>query len=172
MTASPGLAVETGGVTIVTHMDSRIDSASRTILATPRAIFRAFLDPEVIGKWRPPAGMHAEIYDFEPREGGGYRMAFVHHDKTARSGKTEPDRDVFTGRFVELIPETRIVEDVDFRSDDPAFTGTMRITTQLTPVSDGTKVTFVAEHVPTGISADDHRKGMESSLKNLAMLLE
>ncbi|MFZ5703890.1 MAG: SRPBCC domain-containing protein [Pseudomonadota bacterium] len=146
-------------------------TASRTILATPRAIFRAFLDAEVVGKWRPPAGMRAEIYSFEPHVGGGYRMAFV-HEATGVAGKSGDDRDAFTGRFVELVPETRIVEEVDFDAIEPAFSGTMRITTQLTPVMDGTKVTLSAENVPIGISAEDHRRGMESSLKNLAMLLE
>jgi len=170
MTVSPGLAEPITPATTAIHMD-RIDSASRTILATPRAIFRAFLDPEVIGKWRPPSGMTAEIYSFDARAGGGYRMAFVYEDAGA-TGKSEADRDVFTGRFVELVPDSRIVEEVDFDTTDPAFARTMRITTQLTPVSDGTKVTFTAENVPPGISADDHRKGMESSLKNLAMLLE
>lgn len=153
-------------------MTERIDSASRTILATPRAIFRAFLDPEVIGKWRPPAGMYAEIYHFDPREKGGYRMAFVYESPGHAAGKSESDRDVFTARFVELVPDARIVEDVEFISADPTFGGTMRLTTQLVPVSDGTKVTFSAENVPPGISPSDHRKGMESSLKNLAMLLE
>ncbi len=98
-------------------------------------------------------------------------MAFV-HEATGVAGKSGDDRDAFTGRFVELVPETRIVEEVDFDAIEPAFSGTMRITTQLTPVMDGTKVTLSAENVPIGISAEDHRRGMESSLKNLAMLLE
>lgn len=42
----------------------------------------------------------------------------------------------------------------------------------LLTVADGTKVTFSATNVPPGISESDHRKGMEASLKNLAMLLE
>ena len=52
------------------------------------------------------------------------------------------------------------------------MTITMTITTTLTPVRDGTKVTFTAENVPAGISAADHKTGMESTLKNLANLLE
>lgn len=98
-------------------------------------------------------------------------MAFVHETASA-DGKSGGDRDAFTGRFIELLPDTRIVEEVDFDTADPAFSGTMRITTQLIPVSDGTKVTFSAENVPHGISAEDHRRGMESSLRNLAILLE
>ncbi|WP_275265932.1 hypothetical protein [Sphingomonas solaris] len=42
----------------------------------------------------------------------------------------------------------------------------------MTPVADGTKVSFRAENVPSGISEADHRAGMESTLKNLANFLE
>ena len=116
--------------------------------------------------------MAAKIYRFEPRLGGRYRMAFFYDDAAAGPGKTAENADVFEGRFLELIPEEKIVEAIEFESTDPAFAGTMTITTILTPVRDGTKVTLTAENVPTGISAADHEAGMESTLKNLANLLE
>jgi len=147
-------------------------TASRTIIATPRAIFRAHLDREVIGKWRPPPSMRAEIYRFDPRPGGGYRMAFIHDDGAGNPGKSDADRDIFSGRYIELLPDERIVEEVEFETKDPAFAGKMRITTVLAPVNAGTKVMVSADNVPPGISAEDHRAGMEASLKNLAMLLE
>ena len=40
------------------------------------------------------------------------------------------------------------------------------------PVAGGTKVTFLAVDVPSGISEGDHVAGMESALKKLANLLE
>ncbi|AOH85897.1 ATPase [Sphingomonas panacis] len=152
--------------------DSATHSAARTILASPRAIYRAFLDPETVTSWRPPKGMTAKIFHFDLRPGGGYRIAFIYDDAEARQGKSSADADTFEGRFVELVPEEKIVEAITFESDDPAFGGTMTITTRLTPVRDGTKVTFVAENVPPGISSADHKTGMESTLKNLANLLE
>lgn len=152
--------------------DSATHSAARTILASPRAIYRAFLDPETVVSWRPPKGMTAKIFHFDPRPGGGYRMAFIYDDTEAAEGKSGADADIFEGRFVELVPEEKIVESVTFESDDPAFGGTMTITTRLMPVRDGTKVTFVAENVPPGISEADHKAGMDSTLKNLANLLE
>lgn len=76
------------------------------------------------------------------------------------------------GRFVELVPEEKIVEAVTFESKDSALGGTMTITTRLTPVRDGTKVTFLAENAPPGISEADHKAGLESTLKNLANLVE
>lgn len=152
--------------------DSRTHTATRTILATPRAIYRAFTDPEAVASWRPPTGMIAKIFRFDPRPGGGYRMAFIYEGSGAGAGKTTADADIFEGRFVELLPEEKIVEAIRFESDDPAFAGTMTITTTLTPVRDGTKVTFAAEDVPAGINESDHRAGIESTLRNLANLLE
>jgi uncharacterized protein YndB with AHSA1/START domain len=150
---------------------SRTDVASRVIRASPQAIYAAHLDPKAVATWRPPHGMRAEIYAFDAREGGGYRMAFVYEDASVR-GKTTEHADVFEGTFVELVPNERIVERVEFQSDDPAFAGTMAITTTLVAVMDGTEVSIVCENVPEGISAEDHQVGMGSTLANLAAFVE
>lgn len=147
-------------------------SASRIIIATPRAIFRAFLDAEVLVKWRAPAGMTARLHAFDPREGGGYRMELVYADPTCAMPKSSATSDIVRARFLELLPDQRLVEAVEFEGTDPAFEGRMTLTTTLTPVNGGTKVMIVADDVPAGIDEADHRAGMESSLKNLAGLLE
>ena len=146
-------------------------SASRIIIATPRAIFRAHIDPEVLVKWRPPAGMEGRLIEFGTKVGSGYRMELRYLVDSGR-GKTSSDSDVVRVRFVELVPDEKIVEAVEFESDDPKNAGTMTITTLLTPVTGGTKVSLTAENAPSGISEADHRAGMESSLKNLALLVE
>lgn len=153
-------------------MTSISHTASRTILATPRAIFRAFTDPEALANWRAPAGMSAEVHCFDPRQGGGYRMVLRYEDSTGATGKTSSMTDVVKARFLEIEPDTRIVEAIIFESDNPIFAGTMTLTTTMVAVNGGTKVSFVAEDVPEGISEEEHRRGMESSLKNLANLLE
>ena len=148
----------------------RIDSASKVIKASPQKIYQAFLDPEAIASWRPPEGMTCQIYEFNPHEGGIYRMSFSYTDTNHPvRGKTSEHADVFQGRFLELVPNKRIVELVEFESGDPAFAGTMTITTTLEPVPGGTEVTFICENVPTGIRLGDHYKGMMSTLKNLAV---
>ncbi|MDF0490162.1 SRPBCC domain-containing protein [Sphingomonas sp. H39-1-10] len=152
-------------------MSSPSHSASRIIIATPRAIFRAFVDPEVLVKWRAPTGMEAELLAFDPRLGGGYTMALRYLDAKG-SGKSTADTNIVVARFVELEAEERIVEAISFESAEPAFGGTMRLTTTMKPVTGGTKVTFLAEEVPPGINDSDHVAGMESVLKNLANLLE
>lgn len=152
-------------------MNNETHIASRVILAPPRAIFRAHVDPDALVKWRAPAGMQARVSDFAARVGGGYRMELRYADE-AGPGKSTANSDIVQVRFVELAPDDLIVETATFQSVNPAFAGTMTITTQLTPVSDGTKVTVAAENVPPGISEEDHLKGIDSSLKNLALLLE
>jgi len=48
----------------------------------------------------------------------------------------------------------------------------MMVTMALKPVRDGTRVTITATDVPVGISEADHRKGMDSTLRNLANFVE
>ncbi len=157
--------------TICSVMSREIHSASRIIIATPRAIFRAHIDPEVLVKWRPPRGMQARLREFSARPGGGYRMELSYVDGIGQ-GKSTASSDIVRVRFAELIPDDRIVEEAEFQSDDPAYTGMMTITTILAPVTGGTKVTVTAENVPASISEENHRTGIESSLRNLALLLE
>jgi uncharacterized protein YndB with AHSA1/START domain len=152
--------------------DSRTHSASRIIIASPRAIFRALIDPESILCWRPPNGMSAKIFTFNARRGGHYRMAFIYSDPDHAQPKSSDAADIFQGTFVELIPDEKIVEAVEFESEDPKYQGTMTITTTLVPVQGGTKVSFLAENVPPGISEADHKAGMDSTLKKLANFLE
>ncbi|PSJ60335.1 SRPBCC family protein [Pseudaminobacter soli (ex Li et al. 2025)] len=151
----------------------RTDTASRIIRATPHTIYRALLDPEAIVRWRPPAGMKAQVYAFDAREGGTFRMSFSYADASHEvRGKTSDDADVFEGRFLELVPDQRVVELIEFESDDPAFAGAMTVTTSLRAVDGGTEVTIRCENVPRGIRPEDHAAGMASTLDNLANFTE
>jgi uncharacterized protein YndB with AHSA1/START domain len=90
----------------------------------------------------------------------------------AGPGKSTADSDVVTGRFVELVPGERVVQDAEFLADDPAYGGTMRMTWTLRATDGGTEVEIRADDVPPGIAADDHAVGLASSLANLAELVE
>lgn len=152
-------------------MTTRTDTGSRRIRATPQAIYRALLDPFAVATWRPPSGMTARIELFEPREGGHFRMAYI-YDDASTAGKTEDNVDAFEGEFAELISNQRVTERIAFKSDDPAFAGTMTIVTDLMPAEGGTEVTVTCTGVPSGIDAEDHREGIASSLANLAAYTE
>lgn len=141
------------------------------ILASARAIFRTFLDKETLLAWRAPEGMTAEMKAFDPRVGGGYRMVLRYQGEDAAAhGKSRPDE--VAVEFLEMHAEERVVESVQFVSDDPSFVIPMILTTILEKDRDGTKVTLRAENVPEAISAEDHKAGMLSALRNLARLTE
>lgn len=66
----------------------------------------------------------------------------------------------------------RVVQVVNFVSDDPAYAGTMTMSWQVTAADGGARVDITADDVPDGIAAKDHAAGLASSLRNLADYLE
>ncbi|WP_404337910.1 hypothetical protein AB2M62_03715 [Sphingomonas sp. MMS12-HWE2-04] len=80
--------------------------ATRVILASPRTLFRTFVDAETMAAWRAPDGMTAFLRGFDPRV-GGYRMILTYDDPARGAGKTAPGRDEVEVRFVELVAEER-----------------------------------------------------------------
>lgn len=147
---------------------SRTDTASRVIPAPADEVYAALVDREALAAWLPPDGMTGRFDGFDARPGGSYRLVLTYADAASATGKTTADADVVEARFVELVPGVRVVQAVDFVSDDPAFSGTMTMTWALGPVAGGTLVEIRAEDVPAGISAEDHAAGLASSLANLA----
>jgi uncharacterized protein YndB with AHSA1/START domain len=142
------------------------------IRAEPGRVFAALVDADALTQWLPPSGMTGRFERFDARPGGSYRLVLSYTAASSGSGKATADTDVVEARFVDLVPDQRVVQAVDFVSDDPAFAGTMTMTWQLSAVADGTRVEVRAVDVPTGISAEDHAAGMASSLANLAEYLE
>ena len=151
---------------------SRTDRASRLIAAPPERVYAAFIDPAALEAWLPPTGMSARIERFDARPGGFYRMVLTYDDPSSAPGKATADSDIVEGRFVDLVPGVRVVQAVDFVSDDPHYAGTMIMTWEVASHGAEARVEFRADSVPDGISADDHAAGLNSSLANLANYLE
>ncbi len=150
----------------------RSDTAGRMVRASVDQVFTALVDPEALRRWLPPAGMTAEFAHFDARPGGSYRMILTYIDASGARGKSTAGTDVVDVRFVDIVPGDRLVQAVDFVSDDPGQAGTMTITWQMSGSSAGTQVRITADDVPAGISAEDHAAGMASPLSNLAAYLE
>ena len=148
---------------------SRTDTGSRFIAAPPDTVYGALVDPDALMAWLPPRGMSGRVLLFEPREGGRYRIELIHDGEGA--GKSTARSDISAGRFLALEPGRRVVQSVEFESDDPAFAGEMILTWSLEPAPAGTNVAVTAENVPAGISAEDHAAGLASSLENLDRFL-
>lgn len=104
----------------------KIDRESRLISAPPRAIYGAFVNPAALAQWLPPKGMTAEIFAFEPRAGGAFRMA-LSHEAAGQRRKTEDNRDVVEGRFPDLVEaKHRVGGHLPVRH--PSFAGEMTMT--------------------------------------------
>ena len=150
----------------------RTDRASRVIAAPPGRVWAALVDPAALMAWLPPGEMTGRFERFDARPGGSYRMVLTYADASGAPGKANADSNIVEARFIDIVPGERVVQAVDFVSDDPAYAGTMTMTWAVTVADAGTRVDIVAEDVPDGISAEDHAAGLASSLTNLAAYLE
>jgi uncharacterized protein YndB with AHSA1/START domain len=143
------------------------------VIAAPlERVYAALVDPDALIAWLPPEGMSGRFERFDARPGGSYRMVLTYADASGAPGKATADSDIVEGRFLDVVPGARVVQAVDFVSDDPAYAGTMTMTWEVTAVDAGARVEIRADDVPDGISAEDHAAGLASSLANLATYLE
>ncbi|OBH06366.1 SRPBCC family protein [Mycobacterium sp. E1747] len=150
----------------------RTDTASLVIAAPLSRVYTALVEPQALVEWLPPQEMSGKLEYFDARPGGSYRMRLTYAHPPESGGKSSNDSDVVEARFVEIVPDERVVQAVDFESDDPSFAGTMTMTWAITALSAGsTRVEIRANDVPPGISAGDHIDGLRSSLANLAAYL-
>ena len=141
-------------------------------IKAPRSdIYRAFLDAKAVATWMVPTGMSSHVHAFEPRVGGRFRISLT-YDAPTQAGKTSPQTDTFHGRFVELVPDQRVVELIEFETDNPAMKGEMTVTFELADADEGTELTAVHANVPAGISPADNELGWSISLRKLATLVE
>ncbi|HWT04790.1 MAG TPA: SRPBCC domain-containing protein, partial [Xanthomonadales bacterium] len=112
--------------------DGRNTQVSRVIEAPRQAVYAAWLDANSLASWLPPRGMRGDVHEFDPREGGTYRMSLTYENADhAVPGKTSEDTDTVRGRFVELVPNERIVQAVEFDSPEPELAGEMTMTVTL-----------------------------------------
>jgi uncharacterized protein YndB with AHSA1/START domain len=139
--------------------------------APPAAVYRALLDAGAVATWMVPTGMTSRVLQFDPREGGSFRISLT-YDAPTDGGKTTANTDTFHGRFVQLVPEQRVVEVVEFETADPALRGEMTITIELADTDGGTELLAVHDGLPPGLSSADNEVGWRSSLAKLAALVE
>lgn len=150
----------------------RTDHAARLVHASLARTFAALVDREALEAWLPPGGMTARFEHFDPRPGGSYRLVLTYLAPDGARPKSTSDADVVEARYLRIVPGDRVVQAVDFVSDDPAFSGTMTMTWSVRAVGGATRVEITAADVPDGISAEDHAAGLTASLDNLARYLE
>jgi uncharacterized protein YndB with AHSA1/START domain len=135
-------------------------------------VYRALLDADAVQQWMVPDQMTSTIHSFDAREGGTFRISLT-YDHPTTAGKTTSQTDSFHGRFVELVPNTKVVQAVEFESEDPTMAGEMTITYTLVDSADrGTDLAGVHENLPPGVRPADNEMGWTMSMDKLATLVE
>jgi uncharacterized protein YndB with AHSA1/START domain len=135
----------------------------------PAAVYRALLDRDAVAVWRVPDDMTCAVHDWEPHEGGRFRVSLTYLDDVP--GKSGARTDTYHGRFVELVSDERVVEVTEFETDDPALQGEMTMTTTITPTTGGCTVTMRHDGVPDAVSPADNELGTRMALAKLAALV-
>ncbi len=145
--------------------------ASRVIRAPRAAVYGALLDPRAVERWRAPDGMTAAVHVWEPVTGGSFRVSLT-YDDPSRAGKSAPGTDTYRGTFTELVADTRLVEVLEFETDDSDVAGPLTVTTTLADADGGTRVTVAFAGLPSAVSPEDNATGTSMALANLAALVE
>jgi uncharacterized protein YndB with AHSA1/START domain len=138
----------------------------------PRArVYRALLDPDLVQQWMVPDQMTSRVHSFDAHEGGTFRISLT-YDLPTTAGKTSSQTDSFHGRFVRLVPDTEVVQRVEFETDDPSMQGEMTITYTLADAGNGTDLVGLHENLPPGVRPADNELGWSMSIDKLAKLVE
>ncbi len=92
---------QTGGTRIERTSDTEL-VVTRTFNAPARLVFKAWTTPELFKRWWAPRslGMPILACEMDVRTGGGYRLTF---------GEDEASSFSFYGRYLEVIPDARLV---------------------------------------------------------------
>lgn len=152
--------------------DAASTHVTQLIRAPRPAVYQALLDPHAIGIWRVPAGMSSFVHEFDARAEGRFRVSLTYDAPTA-AGKTTPRTDTYHGRFVELVPNERVVEVIEFETSDPELAGVMTVTTMLVDAAEGgTELHATHANLPPGLSPTANEAGWRESLGKLAAFME
>ena len=141
------------------------------VRAARSEVYRALLDADAVARWRVPDGMTSTVHEFAPHEGGSFRVSLT-YDAPDQAGKSSGQTDTYHGRFVELVPDVRVVEEFEFETPDPALAGTITMTTTLSDAPGGTTVTMEHEGMPDAVPPDENELGTRMALARLARLVE
>jgi uncharacterized protein YndB with AHSA1/START domain len=145
---------------------------SQLVRAPRPAVYSALLHAGAIAKWRVPDNMRSEVHEFDPREGGYFRVSLT-YDSPGEVGKTSAHTDTYHGYFRRLVPNEQVVEELQFETDDEAMAAPMTMTITLTDVDGGgTEVVMLHEGVPDSVPRADNETGTRMALEKLARLVE
>lgn len=114
--------------TTVERASDRELTATRTVQAPARLVFEAFTRPELFRQWWIPRSMGLTLVscEMDVRTGGGYRLEISH--------PAAPEPMAFFGRYIEVVPPSRIVWTNEEGEDGAVTTVTLEETDGATRV--------------------------------------
>jgi uncharacterized protein YndB with AHSA1/START domain len=143
----------------------------RVMLAPPRDVYRAWLDPDLLRRWLAPGGITVRLAEVEARVGGHFRIWHV---------ESGADIGGFECEIVELVPDERIVFRWGFvgpeRTGGAVFDSVLTITLHAAR-GGATRLTLIHERLDDLAAAMPHiadkvQVGWELVLEKLAVTLE
>ena len=127
---------------------------TRRIAASPATVFSFFTDVE---RWTSWQGVGGEI---DPRPGGVFRIRM-------------PGEQVASGRFVEVVPPTRLVFTWGWEGEASAVPpGSTTVVIELEPDAAGTRLRLTHSALAPPPVAEHHRQGWQQYLGRLAVRAE
>lgn len=152
-------------------MNANSTRVTQYVNASREDVYRALVSATAVAEWMVPDGMTSHVHIFEPHEGGNFRISLT-YDEPNDTGKTTAHTDTYHGYFVSLVPNTKVIEVVEFETDNPDMRGEMTITFSLSDVDGGTEILGTHDNLPPGVSPTDNETGWRMSLEKLAKLVK
>jgi uncharacterized protein YndB with AHSA1/START domain len=139
---------------------------TRTFNAPAHVVFDAWTKPELLKRWWAPKSFGVTLFACEQdlRAGGTYRFAF---------GRDPKDPEVFSGRYVEVDPPSRLVlTQLYERTPD---VGDALVTAEFEEIEGGTRLTlrqlFPTKRALEGALASGMERGMRVTFDQLDALV-
>lgn len=144
---------------------------TKTIAAARDVVFKAWTDPEMLKKWMgPDPSFTTPIAEVDLRVGGSYRLGML------APGESAPH--IVGGVFREVLPPERLVYTWKWEipggsdSEQPSESQEMLVTVEFRDVNGATELVLTHENHPDQHSRDEHGKGWDGCLAQLAALWE
>ena len=135
-------------------------TVERTYEAPIKRVFDAFADVEKFAQWfSPNPNVNLEIFDYDFRSGGRYRICFH-----GASGS----KDIVGGEYVSITPPTQIVFTWQWEAPHTYEGHDTLVTIDLVDKGGSTLLTLTHEKLPNTEAKVNHSQGWTGALDQLA----
>jgi uncharacterized protein YndB with AHSA1/START domain len=143
---------------MVTRPESRLElRLNRVFDAPPDRVFRAFVEPEALRRWKAPGDAEVVLVEVDLRPGGRYRIHMRGKDGTVYR---------LTGEYREISPPKRLSFTWHWETD-PLEKETL-VTVDFTDLGGRTEVALVHSGFTEEADRDGHGRGWEGAFPKLA----